>query len=182
MAHFMCTALTSPTLMTTCGVMQGREIWVLTCNKWLTFPFVHTLLICKICSSMTCIPLSDIWLILNTAHLSGTLHGQCISKGWSIHDTEYRILVGKPDLGTYKTVILEWSQGNKQGNSVWTRSLWLSIGLRDGTLCPWYKTLRFHKIWGIFWLAEHLSVSKRTISTKLFTIRKETTGTGTGGK
>ena len=146
MAHLMCTALTSPTLMTTCGVMQGKEIWVFTCNKWLTFLFVHTLLICTICSSMAafeisspCIPLSDIWLILKRAHLTGTLHGQWVSKGWSIHDTEYRILVGKPDLGTYETVILEWSQGNKQGTRVWTKSLWLNIGLRDGTLCPWYK-------------------------------------------
>lgn len=146
MAHLLCTALNSPALMTNCGVMQGREIWVLTCNKWLTFLFVHTLLICTICSSTAafeisspCIPLSDIWLILNRAHLSDALYEQWVSKGCSIHDTEYRILVGKPDLGTYGTVLLEWSQGNKQSTSMWTRSLWLNIGLRDGPLCPWYE-------------------------------------------
>jgi hypothetical protein len=146
MAHLMYTALTSPTLMTTCGVMWGREIWVLTCNKWLTFLFIHTLLICTICSSTAafeisspCIPLSEIWLILNRAHLSDTLHEQWVSKRCSIHDTEYRNLVGKSVLGTYGMVILEWSQGNKQGTRVWTRFLWLNIGLRDGPLCPWYK-------------------------------------------
>jgi hypothetical protein len=137
--HFMCTALTSSTLMTTCGVKQGREIQVLTCNKWITFLFIHTMLICTIWSNtatfeISCphILVSDIWLLLNKAHLSVTLHEQWVRTGCRIQNTEFcwKKLTGRnqyEDLGPNGMVILEWSQGNKQVTRVWTRFLWLNV-------------------------------------------------------
>jgi hypothetical protein len=70
----------------------------------------------------------------------------------------YRVLVGKPEGRRRDDNIktdLYWSVLR-----AWTGSMWLRTAIGHGLLWMLLWTFGFHKMWGVFWLAENLLASR----------------------
>jgi hypothetical protein len=85
---------------------------------------------------------------------------------WVVYEARRnRVLMRKPDgnrplvrPSPKRNVIIEWVF-KKNGDRVWTVMVWLRKRTVDGFLQTRIWTIWFHKMWGIFWLAEGLFVS-----------------------
>jgi hypothetical protein len=61
--------------------------------------------------------------------------------------------------GVEGRIIIKWIL-KKWNGMVWTRLIWLRIGAGGGLLWMREWTFRFHKMWGISWLAENRLASQ----------------------